>query len=453
MGVLVATGLWQAIAGGPASPAAPAPRATEGVGLLLVLRAFASGSTAMTGIETISNAVPAFKAPQVRNARTTLTVMVALLMALFAGTIALVESDGVVPRPGETVLSQLARESFGGGVLYGWTQAATAAVLLLAANTAFNGFPRLLSLMANDRHAPRLFRHVGDRLAYSNGILALGAAAGVVFCLGGGSTQRLIPLYAVGVFLAFTLCQAGMVVHWRRERGARWRRSLAVNALGGILSGLVFLAAAATKFTHGAWVALATVAAIVAASSAIRRHYDAVERAVALDATAADAIDVVAGPKPPGHLVVVAVPALDQISARALAYAGSLGKPLLAVHLCADEEHAGQFLAAWRAWGDPVPLEVVISPYRAVVVPFVRYVEALHGQQPELTMTVVLGELVVAQWLQRLLHGDLGPRIRRGLRSQRKVVVTTVPFHFPAVSPARTRDARAAWTARSGSGS
>jgi amino acid transporter len=425
MTALVVAGLWQAVAGehapGPAGPS----HATEAAGLLLALRAFASGSTAMTGIETISNAVPVFRAPQQRNARTTLTIMIALLVSLFAGTIALVKIDDIVPRPGETVLSQLAHDSFGSGPMYAYVQAATAAVLLLAADTAFNGFPRLLSIMARDRQAPRLFLQVGDRLAYSNGILALGVVAGVVFCLSGGRTERLIPVFAVGVFLAFTLCQAGMVVHWRRTREPRWRTSLAWNALGAALSGVVFVVAAATKFGSGAWAALAAVAAIVAGATAIRRHYEAVGRAIALRSVTAEDVGA-------RHLTVVPVASLNRISLRALAYAASLGRPVLAVHVSPEEEDAERFLGAWRAWGDHLPLEIVLSPYRAIVVPFVRYVEALHRQRPELAVTVVLGDLVVDGPL-RLLHGDLEPRMRRALRSQHRVVITTVPFHFPEI--------------------
>jgi amino acid transporter len=429
---LVVAGLWRVAAGGSVeAPAAP-PQGTEAVGLLLVLRAFASGSTAMTGIETISNAVPAFRPPQARNARTTLTLMVALLLGLFAGTVALATLAHVVPHGGETVLSQLARLSFGDGPLYVFTQAATAAVLLLAANTAFNGFPRLLFLMARDGAAPRLFLHVGDRLAYSNGIVALGVAAGVVFCLSGGSVGGLIPLYAVGVFLAFTLCQAGMVVHWRRARDAHWRRSLAWNGFGGSLSGLVFVVAATTKFAAGAWASLVAVATVVAVCTAIRRHYDAVARAVALAPGAGATPDRDGLPAAHGELVVVPVAALDRVSLRALAYAESLDRPVLAVHVSPDRAAAARFTAAWRAWGDPVPLEVVLSPYRAIVVPFVRYVESLHAQRPALVVTVVLGELVVERRLERLLHGDLEPRIRRALRSQRRVIVTTVPLHFRA---------------------
>ncbi len=211
--------------------------------MLLLLRAFASGSTAMTGIEAISNAVPAFQPVEWRNARTTLTWMVGLLIALFAGTIALVHFDGVVPNAHETVLSQLAHRSFGSGFMYAFTQAATAAILLLAANTAYNDFPRVLFLLARDQYAPRLFLRMGDRLAFSNGIILLSVAATVIYVAFGGQTDPLIPLFAVGVFLAFTLSQAGMVVHWWRRRDAHWRKSLFFNATGCLLSAIVFITA------------------------------------------------------------------------------------------------------------------------------------------------------------------------------------------------------------------
>jgi amino acid transporter len=216
---LVAVGLYQAAGRGFHPTPTPPLTALEGVSVLLLLRAFASGSTAMTGIEAISNAVPAFKPVEWRNARTTLTWMVVLLIALFAGTITMVHLDGVVPGTSQTVLSQLAHRSFGSGFMYVLTQAATAAILLLAANTAYNDFPRVLFLLARDWYAPRIFLRMGDRLAFSNGIILLAVAAAVIYVVFGGMTDPLIPLYAVGVFLAFTLSQAGMVVHW-------WRRIL-----------------------------------------------------------------------------------------------------------------------------------------------------------------------------------------------------------------------------------
>ena len=250
--------------------------------MLLILKAFSSGSTAMTGIEAIANDVPAFRPVEWRNARTTLTWMIVLLLVMFAGTIALIHFDGVVPNGRETVLSQLAHRSFGSGLLYAYTQTATAAILLLAANTAYNDFPRVLFLLARSYHAPRLFLRMGDRLAFSNGILVLSITATVVYVAFGGNTESLIPLFAVGVFLAFTLSQAGMVLHWWRQRGQHWRKSALLNGTGAALSAIVLIIAGVTKFTQGAWAAVVVVVLFVVAALRIRRHYDVVRTATAL---------------------------------------------------------------------------------------------------------------------------------------------------------------------------
>jgi amino acid transporter len=268
----------------------PPPRlpSTEAVGALLILRAFSSGATAMTGVEAVSNAVPAFKPVEWRNARTTLAWMVALLVTMFAGIVALDHLYGLVPDGHQTLLSQLAHREFGTGLMYGYVQGATAAVLLLAANTSYNDFPRVLFLLARSYHAPRLFLRVGDRLAFSNGIIVLSVIAAVIYVAFRGSTESLIPLYAVGVFLAFTLSQTGMVVHWWRHRDAHWRKSLLFNALGATLSAIVFLTAAVTKFTAGAWVAVLAVGLFVWMALRIRRHYDAEAEATALHAEAVE---------------------------------------------------------------------------------------------------------------------------------------------------------------------
>jgi amino acid transporter len=449
---LVAVGLGQAAGRGFAPSPHPALVATEGVGLILVLRAFSSGATAMTGIEAISNAVPVFKEPRWRNARTTLTWMVGLLVALFAGVVVLVHLDGVVPAANETVLSQLAHQSFGGGPLYAYTQAATAAVLLLAANTAFNDFPRVLYLMALDSSAPQMFLHKGDRLAFNNGIVALALCAAAVFAAFAGKTDSLIPLYAVGVFLAFALSQTGMVVHWRRHRGAHWRKSMFINGLGAALSAIVFLIAGVTKFTQGAWLAIVVVGAVVLVSLRIRRHYEIVRTAVALrpglGAFPRRVVVPAAGngrvpglgsegeseesPEELRHLTVVALSALDRPGLRALAYAASLRHPLLALHVSTDEERGRRFQDEWRTWGDHLPLELLASPYRAIVAPMIDYIEALSRQRPDITLTVILPELVVRHWWQRILHSQTAPRLRRALRPLPKVVITTVPFHLPA---------------------
>jgi amino acid transporter len=284
--LLVIVGLIDAGGRGFRALPPPAAHASQAVTLLLVLRAFASGSTAMTGIEAISNAVPAFKPVEWRNARSALTWMVGLLIAMFTGIIVLVHLDGIVPESSQTVLSQLAHLDFGSGPLYVYTQAATALVLLLAANTAYNDFPRVMFLLARDRFAPTPFLKMGDRLAFNNGIVVLSIVATLVFVAFGGNTSTLIPLYAVGVFLAFTLSQAGMVVHWWRVRGARWRTSIFMGAVGCAMSAIVFLIAGITKFTAGAWVSLLIVVAFTTVALLTRRHFDRIDDATALNAPA-----------------------------------------------------------------------------------------------------------------------------------------------------------------------
>ncbi|MEU1685482.1 APC family permease [Micromonospora sp. NPDC005707] len=433
---LLVVGYARAAGRGFAPVPSPAVPAAEGLGLLLVLRAFSSGAVSMTGIEAVSNAVPAFRRVEWRNARTTLGWMVAMLVVLFAGLVGLVHLDGLVPRPGETLLSQLGRVTFPPGPWYAILQATTALILLLAANTAFNDFPRLLFFMARDGHVPRRFLHMGDRLAFSNGLVALALAAGLILVAFRGNTASLIPLYAVGVFLAFTLSQAGMVVHWRRRRGRGWRRRLAVNAVGAILSGLVLLTAAVSKFTEGAWVVVVAVPLLVLLFQRIHRHYATLHRALALHPP------VTAPPGPAGsaegeelpqevrHLVVVPVARLNRASLRALAYAASLGQPTLAVHIAPEESEADRFREQWRAWGDHLRLETIVSPYRAVIGPLAHYLEALHTTRPELTLTVIVPEVVLRRRWHRPLHSRAEQRLRAALRALPGVVVTTVPVHL-----------------------
>jgi amino acid transporter len=407
----------------------PPVHASEAIGLLLVLRAFASGSTAMTGVEAISNAVPVFKPVEWRNARTTLTWMIGLLVMMFMGIVVLAELGGIVPVPGQTVLSQLAHQEFGSGVLYVYVQAATALVLLLAADTAYNDFPRVMFLLARDRCAPRPFLKMGDRLAFNNGILLLSIVAALVFVAFDGVTESLIPLYAVGVFLAFTLSQAGMVVHWRRVRGRGWRRSTFFNALGCVLTAIVFLVAAVTKFTAGAWVSLLIVAVFTSVALLTRRHFDRVADVTALRHGASSADENEETPSQVSNLAIVPVPHLDRTTVRALAYAASLGQPVLALHISPTDDEARRFRDYWTEWGNHVPLEVVRSPYRAVVAPTIAYVEALRAQRPELTLTIIVPDLAVRHWWQRFLYEDTAGRLRHALAPLPKVIVTSVPFH------------------------
>jgi amino acid transporter len=431
------------------APAAP-HRAIEAVGVLLLLRAFASGATAMTGIEVISNAVPVFRPPQARHARQTLTVMMGLLISMFVGVVLVAHFDGAAPNGSQTVLSQIAHSSLGNGIPYDFVQVATTLVLLIAANSAFNGFPRLLYFMARDGYVPRLFLRMGDRLAFSNGILVLAVPAAVIYAAFGGQTAPLIPLFAIGVFLAFTLAQSGMVAHWSRHRERGWRAALATNLLGAILSGLVVLIAATTKLAEGAWVVVVLVPLIILACRRVHAHYARAREALTPrpDAGQQARKTRVAPPRLPSRVstglaetrddpsevhsfAVVPIAVLDLAALHALAYAVSLTQPVLAVHMSPTEEEAERFKRTWQAWGDYLPLEVVVSPFRATVAPLANYIAALHRQRPDVTLTLVVPEIVVAKRWQRILHNRVAVRLRASLIAYEGIVITTVPFHLP----------------------
>jgi amino acid transporter len=438
--LLIAVGLAQAGRRGFATIPPPPVAATHGLGVLLVLRAFASGATSMTGTEAVSNAVPVFKPVEWRNARTTLTWMMGLLVVMFTGLVTLIHLDGLVPRPGETMLSQLAHVTFPRGPLYGYVQATTALVLLLAANTAFQDFPRLLFFMARDSYVPRAFLRMGDRLVFSNGILALTTAATVILVAFHGRTQALIPLYAVGVFLAFTLSQAGMVRHWVRVRGPHWRKSTAINTAGASMSALVLLTAAVSKFAEGAWVVVIAVPVLILTFLWIKHHYETVQAALAPDPAPSgrrqrdgeESQESAERPQQVRHLAVVPVARLDRASLRALAYAASLGQPMFAVHVSPDDQEDDRFRQQWQNWGDHIRVEIIVSPHRAIIPSLAHYLEALHALRPDVTLTVILPEIVVKHWWHRPLHTHHAQRLRRAVRTLPGIVVTSVPVHVPS---------------------
>ncbi len=439
-------------AGHSFQPVAPMPHtATEGLGVLLIMRAFSSGATAMTGIEVISNAVPLFKAPEADNARRTLSIMIALLVSMFIGVVLVAHFDGASPGGGQTVLSQIAHRSVGGGVLYGYVQVATTLVLLIAANSAFNGFPRLLYFMARDRFAPQAFLHMGDRLAFTSGIFVLAVPAALLYVAFDGKTDPLIPLFAVGVFVAFTLAQSAMVAYWVRNRGRGWRRGLAINLLGAVLSALVVVIAAITKFTSGAWVVVIVIPTLVLLCRAIHHHYSSARDALRpRPVSPQDELQGISRPPTArelkhnaqlraqgqaghtSHLVIVPIAVLDLAALRSLSYAASLSLPVLAVHVSPSDEESERFLRYWREWGDHVPLEMISSPYRATLAPLTNYVEALRQDHPEVSLTVVLPELVVGRAWHRLLHNRIAVRLHRALIHDEGIVVTSVPFQLPA---------------------
>jgi amino acid transporter len=450
IGLIVIVGLVDSAMHGFHHVAPPPRHTTEALGVLLLLRAFSSGATAMTGIEVISNAVPVFEPPEAENARRTLTIMIALLVSMFVGVVLVAYLEGIAPGT-QTVLSQIAHRTVGSGVLYAYVQIATTAILLIAANSAVNGFPRLLYFMARDRYAPMVFLRMGDRLAFTAGILVLAVPAGIVYVAFKGQTEPLIPLFAVGVFVAFTLAQSGMVAHWWNHREHGWRRALAINLLGAVLSGGVAIIAAVTKFLEGAWVVVVLMPLIVLASLRIHRYYERAHTQLRprSDEKLAAPRARVSPPQSSGdghgpsaeeqdapseieHMVVVPVAVLDLPALRALAYAASLQVPVLAVHVSPTEEEGKRFHQYWKTWGAYLPLEIVSSPYRATVAPLANYIEALHRQQPDITLTVIVPEIVPRHRWHSILHGRIGPRLRRILIHQEGIVVTSIPFHLEA---------------------
>lgn len=401
------------------------------LGLLLILRAFASGCSAMTGVEAISNGVPAFKHPEPRNARITLVWMAAILGTLFAGITALTMLFGVVPVANLTVISQLADHAFGNSPLTFLAPVfsiATLLILVLAANTSYADFPRLASLLARDHFLPHQFAFRGDRLAFSIGIICLGILASVLEIALGGDITHLIDLYAVGVFISFTLSQSGMVHHWWRLRSTHWMRSMLINGLGAGTTLTVAVIITATKFTSGAWIVTLLIPLLFLMFVGIHKHYIRVERERTTTIP----------PKPAEihHLFLVPIANLDAVSVQSLSYARSIAKRVIAVHVAIDEEEARQVRATWEQWikgiGHEEQLELVIieSPYRSLNGPLLAYIDTIHELYADATLTVLLPEFVVSHWWENLLHNQTALRLKAALLFRPGIVVTSMPQHL-----------------------
>jgi len=406
----------------PEAPYQRHPPGLEGVGLFLFLRAFASGCTALTGVEAVSDGVPAFKPPEAHNARIVLTVLGVILIVLFMGITFLAYDFGIAPRHEETVVSQLARHVFGGGAFYFEIQAVTMLILLLAANTSFADFPRLSFFLARDRFIPRQFATQGDRLVFSNGILILSGLAALLLVIFGGDTHALIPLYAVGVFLSFTLSQASMVRRWLRlkEEGWWWRWWL--NAVGAIVTGLVMITIAATKFTHGAWIVVLLIPSLVAVFVIVHRHYEEVAVQLSLDAFSP--------PPPMTNTVLVLVGDIHRGVIKAIQYAQTLSPNAKAVFVETDPERTRRLEEKWGKYGMGVPLIVLTSPYRSLLGPLTKYVDHLQNQGENHVVTIVLPEFIPAKWWQLGLHNQTAFLIKGAMLFRKNVIVTDVPYHL-----------------------
>jgi amino acid transporter len=422
---LVGLGLYHLVQGTIAPIAREPVEPVAALTWFLVLRAFASGCTAMTGMEAISDGVAAFKPPEDKNAAITLRWMAGILAMLFIGVTILAAALGVTPHEDETVLSQIARALFGEGIFYYLIQAATALILVLAANTAFADFPRLASFLARDHYAPRQFAKRGDRLVFSNGIVILATLAALLIIVFRGDTHALIPLYAVGVFISFTLSQSGMVRRWFQERGVGWRWRLAVNAVGASLTAVVAVVIAATKFTHGAWIVVVLIPILVLHFRWIAGHYAQVARQLSLEGFG--------GPRPIRHTVLVPIGDVHRGVVAAVQYAKLLSPDAKAVYVETDPQQTHRMEEKWAKWGMGVPLVILTSPYRSVLGPLFEYIDHLQQQQQgdvKSVVTVVLPEFIPAHWWQHLLHNQTALLIKGALLFRKDVIVTDVPYHL-----------------------
>jgi amino acid transporter len=407
---------------------------TRPLTVFLVLRAFASGCTALTGVEAISNGIPAFKKPEADNAGKTLIAMVALLATMFLGITFLARSLAVLPVEQETVVSQIGRQIWGNGTLYLFLQAATMLILVLAANTSFAGFPRLAAILANARYLPNQLANVGDRLVFNNGIVALALLASVLVVLFGGQTHRLIPLYAFGVFLCFTLSQAGMVRHWYVEKGPGWTWKAVVNGVGAVTTGVVMLVVVVTKFIYGAWIVLLLIPAFVWMFHAIRRHYVQVAQQLSLDGLAPERWDNLDSLD--RHKIVVPLSGIHRGTLAALHFARLMSRDVAAVLVDTDAQNTARVQEKWPTWGHGVPLVVLESPYRSTIGPLVAYLNEVDQRDPERgPAVVVLPEFVPARWWHHLLHNQTAFLLKNILiyqsgKTGRDRVIINVPYHL-----------------------
>jgi amino acid transporter len=424
LGFLVIVGTVRSFSnpGGPAHMTSSADM--ENLTLFLILRSFAAGCSAVTGMEIVSNGVKAFRPPESKNAATTMLWMSAILASLFIGISWMAYHHGILPKADETVISQLARLTFGTGLFYYTVQIGTMALLVLAANGAFAGFPNLASILARDGFMPHQMATFGDRLVFSNGIIILGFLACLLLILFQGDTHALIPLYAIGVFVSFTLSQAGMVKRWLMKKGPHWQTKLIVNGAGALTTGIATIIIATTKFMQGAWIVFLLVTILLLMFQGIRSHYKAVKEQIALDRR---------GERPPlprRNIVIIPISGLNRAVVRALDYARSRPGEVRAVYVDLDPEESAKVKIQWAQWGGGVNLIALSSPYRSVLGSLLDYVEEVLEKDPNAWITVVIPEILPARWWQNVLHNQRAFLLKAALLFKERVILIDVPYHL-----------------------
>lgn len=423
--VMLVVGLFKSFTGtlAAATPPPILPQ-TELISYWLILRAFSAGAVAMSGTEAISNGVPVFEKPESHNAATTLTIMATLLGAFFLGVSYLATVLGLVPGE-ETIISQVALAVFGKNAFYYIFQFATMGILVIAANTAFADFPRLSSVLARDNYMPHQFLFRGDRLAFTTGIGALGVLASILVVAFEGNVDSLIHLYAVGVFLAFSLSNSGMVVHWWRTRGPNWQSSIFVNGLGAFLTTIILIIIAITKFALGAWIVIILIPIIVSILVFIHSHYVRV----------ADQLRIVPEKIPPvnlEHVVIVPIDDLNYASLRAIIFARTIARRVIVLHISTSEERTEKIRTKVAKYAPETQFIVVDSPYRAFVRPLEMYIEALHSQRPSAFVSLVIPEFITAHWWEKFLHNRNARNLREAFETHPNVAVIQVPYLLDA---------------------
>ena len=433
MFALIGCGLWRAFMGLPAvevtTHVAQTPFEAGGdwmnlAVVLVCLKAFSHGCAALTGTEAISNGVNAFKAPEERNANRTLVLMSVLLGVIFIGLTTLAYIFHITPSHTETVVSQVARAVFGGSSLFYFVvQYSTMVILVLAANTSFSGFPRLSSLLARDSFMPRQLMTLGDKLVFSNGIVLLGLVSALLIWAYHADTHALIPLYAVGVFITFTLAQAGMVVYQKREQPKGWQQGRIINAFGAIVTALVAILLTVEKFTEGAWIILLAVPIMIAMFYQVKHHYESIGRQLVLPDTGYCPVAI-------EHTVLVLVSSLNRCTIPALEYGRTISNKVEAVHVELYPKATAALKQQWEEWGCGVPLTILKSPYRSITEPLLEYVDEVEDRYEHNLVTIIIPEFVTRKWWHNLLHNQSSVFIKALLRSRTGKVVTTVRFHL-----------------------
>lgn len=427
--LMIAYGLIRLAIEGPSAPVA-APLAIEPLTTILILHAFSTGCTALTGIESISNGVPSFRPPEAKNAGRTLIAMSILMGILFLGSIGLTQFMGVVAGPDETILSALARRLFGDGAAYYIVQATTLLILAVAANTSFAGFPRVAAILAKDSFLPRQMTNLGDRLVYSNGILALSVVSGILVIAFQGDSHALVPLFAIGAFLAFTLSQAGMVVHWFKERGRGWPIKAFINGVGALTTGVTLIVVGVSKFGEGAWVTILILPVLVFAFLQVRIHY----REVA-DELTMRGLPPSLRPEPPPR-VVIPVSGVHRAMVDAVNFARSISNDVTAVYIELEPGAGEKMRAIWEKWWPDVPMVVIPSPYRSIVGPLIKYLDETDEQHNDGRLAaIILPEFIPSHWWQNLLHNQTAWLLKAALLYRRRQrgyqrVIIDIPYHL-----------------------